>query len=162
MSAALIRPGRLTSALLLVATAGLALVTACSSSSGGQEGGGPASTGASAAASAANSSSDMSGMAGMGSASAAGTGAASGNSTGDSVMVKNFSFSPTSLTVAVGATVTWTFDDSAKHTVTAKDKSFSSPALGHGQTYRHTFTIAGTYQYICSIHQYMTGTIVVK
>ena len=76
--------------------------------------------------------------------------------------VKNFSFMPMSLTVPAGTTVTWTFDDSSKHTVTAKDKSFASPDLGSGQTYQHTFTTAGTYPYICSIHQYMTGTIVVK
>jgi plastocyanin len=134
-------------AALTLAVAGLALVAGCASSSG-------------PSAPAAGSSSSMSGMAGMGSTGAA---ASSGATTsGDAVTVKNFSFAPMSLTVPVGSTVTWTFDDSAKHTVTAKDKSFSSPDLSSGQTYKHIFTTAGTYQYICSIHQYMTGTIVVK
>jgi plastocyanin len=71
-------------------------------------------------------------------------------------------FSPMSLTVAVGTTVTWKFDDSTDHTVAADDNSFTSPALGKGKTYTHTFTTAGTVKYHCSIHPFMTGTIVVK
>jgi plastocyanin len=80
----------------------------------------------------------------------------------DTVEIKNFSFSPMSLTVPVGTKVTWKFDDSAQHTVSADDKSFVSPAMSNGQTYSYTFTKAGTYQYICSIHQYMKGTVVVQ
>jgi plastocyanin len=71
-------------------------------------------------------------------------------------------FMPMSLTVAVGTTVTWKFDDSTDHTVAADDKSFTSPALGKGKTYTHTFTTAGTVKYHCSIHPFMTGTIIVK
>jgi plastocyanin len=83
----------------------------------------------------------------------------SGNATVD---IKDFSFTPMTLTVRVGTTVTWRFDDSAKHTVSADDKSFVSPAMSNGQTFTHTFSTPGTYQYICSIHQYMKGTIVVQ
>jgi len=83
-------------------------------------------------------------------------------SSGSQIEVKNFTFEPMMLSIAVGTTVTWKFDDSAQHTVSADDKSFVSPALSNGQTYTHTFTTAGTFQYICSIHQYMKGTIVVK
>jgi plastocyanin len=71
-------------------------------------------------------------------------------------------FMPMSLTVAVGTTVTWKFDDSTDHTVTADDQSFTSPALGKGKTYTHTFTTAGTVKYHCSIHPFMTATIIVK
>lgn len=77
------------------------------------------------------------------------------------VIVKNFSFSPTTLTVATGTRVTWKFEDSAQHTVSADDKSFLSPALNSEQTYSFTFAKPGTYQYICSIHQYMKGTVIV-
>jgi plastocyanin len=80
----------------------------------------------------------------------------------DMIEIKNFSFSPMSLTVAVGTTVTWKFDDAAQHTVSADDKSFVSPAMSNGQTYSYTFMKAGTYSYICSIHQYMKGTVVVQ
>jgi plastocyanin len=89
-------------------------------------------------------------------------GSAAATAAGSMVDVKNFSFEPMALTVAVGTTVTWKFDDSAQHTVSADDKSFVSPPMRSGQTYTHRFTVAGTYKYICSIHQYMTGTIVVK
>lgn len=84
--------------------------------------------------------------------------AASGGST---VEIKNFTFLPMALTVATGTTVTWKFDDSAPHTVKADDGSFTSPALSNGKTFSHTFTKAGTFGYICSIHQYMHGTVTV-
>jgi plastocyanin len=133
----------------LAATAAVViLATACSSSAKAAGGGG--STTSSSASSAA-STMPMPASSGGSSTSAA----------GNEVDVKNFSFSPMSMTVAVGTTVTWKFEDSAAHTVSADDKSFVSPALSNGKTYTHTFTKAGTYQYICSIHQYMKGTIVV-
>jgi plastocyanin len=93
------------------------------------------------------------------SSSAAGGTAASGGMTID---IKNFSFMPMSTTVAVGTKVTWKFEDSAAHTVKADDGSFTSPALSNGQTFTHVFTKAGTFSYICGIHQYMHGTITVK
>ena len=89
-----------------------------------------------------------------------GGGAASG---GNSVTIKNFAFQPQTLTVKAGTTVTWTNQDSTPHTVQFSDKSIpTSPDLsaGGGQsTYTHTFTAAGTYPYICGIHNYMTGTV---
>jgi plastocyanin len=81
---------------------------------------------------------------------------------GSTVEINNFMFMPMSLTVAVGGTVTWKFDDSTDHTVTADDKSFTSPALGKGKTYTHTFTTVGTVKYHCSIHPFMTATVIVK
>jgi plastocyanin len=81
---------------------------------------------------------------------------------GSTVEINNFMFTPMSLTVAVRTTVTWKFDDSTDHTVAADDKSFTSPAMGKGQTYTHTFKTAGTVKYHCSIHPFMTGTIIVK
>ena len=81
---------------------------------------------------------------------------------GPTVEIMNFMFMPASVNVPVGTTVTWKFDDSTQHTVTADDNSFTSSALGSGQTYTHTFTTAGTVNYHCSIHTFMTGTIVVQ
>ena len=81
---------------------------------------------------------------------------------GSMVEINNFMFTPMTLTVPVGGTVTWTFDDSTQHTVTADDNSFSSSPMGSGQTYTPTFTTAGTTPYHCSIHPNMTGTINVK
>ena len=48
------------------------------------------------------------------------------------------------------------------HTVQASDMSFVSKDLNQGQTYSYTFTKAGSYSYICGIHQYMSATITVS
>lgn len=84
------------------------------------------------------------------------------SATGNTVDVKNFSFNPSSLSVSKGTKVTWKFDDSAAHNVTASDSSFKSTDLSSGGSYSFTFNTAGTYSYICTIHQYMKGTITVK
>ncbi|MGY0236725.1 cupredoxin domain-containing protein [Longispora urticae] len=78
------------------------------------------------------------------------------------VEVKNFTFTPQNLSVPVGAKVTWKFEDGAKHNVKAADGSFSSADLNSGATYTFTFTKAGTFPYICGLHQYMTATITVR
>ena len=88
-----------------------------------------------------------------------GSGAAGGGST---VEIKDFMFTPMTLTVSVGTTVTWKFDDSTEHTVAANDNSFTSSALANGRTFTHTFSTAGSVAYHCSIHPFMTGTIIVK
>jgi plastocyanin len=75
--------------------------------------------------------------------------------------IQNIAFSPTSITVARGTTVTWTNLDSVAHTVTADDGSWGSGTLGHGATYSHVFTSPGTYTYHCAIHPFMTGTVMV-
>jgi plastocyanin len=71
-------------------------------------------------------------------------------------------FSPASVTVKVGETVTWTNKDSTTHTVTADKGEFSSDPLSKGTTFTATFTTAGTYTYHCSIHPTMTGTVIVQ
>ena len=81
---------------------------------------------------------------------------------GSMVEIKNFMFTPMTLTVPVGSTVTWKFDDSTQHTVTADDNSFASAPMANGQTFTHTFSAAGTVPYHCSIHPNMTGTITVQ
>jgi plastocyanin len=80
------------------------------------------------------------------------------------VTIQNFAFSPQTLTVAPGTTVTWTMKDSppTQHTVTSDDGSWGSQDLSLNQTYSHTFSSPGTYGYHCSIHSYMTGTITVS
>jgi amicyanin len=79
------------------------------------------------------------------------------------VDIKNYAFSPASLTVAVGDTVTWTNEDTAPHTVTVTDGpvKFASPTLQQGQTYTYTFTQAGTYSYYCAVHPDMKATVTV-
>lgn len=79
------------------------------------------------------------------------------------VVIDNFSFSPKTLTVPVGATVIWTNHDSVPHIVASADDHFKkSPVLKTGQYFSNTFTTAGIYSYFCSIHPRMTGKITVK
>jgi plastocyanin len=79
------------------------------------------------------------------------------------VVIDNFSFSPKTFTVPVGATVTWTNHDSVPHTVMSVNNQFKkSPAIKANQRFSNTFATAGTYSYFCSIHPRMTGEIIVK
>lgn len=79
------------------------------------------------------------------------------------IKIKSFSFNPSTLTVKIGTTVTWTNEDSTKHTVTSDSgNELNSPQLSQGQTYSHTFNQAGTYNYHCSIHYSMSGKVIVE
>ena len=80
---------------------------------------------------------------------------------GDAVTIDNFAFAPATLTIKAGSTVTWTNRDEEPHTVAASDGSFHSPGMGTGATYSHTFTTPGKFDYVCSIHPMMHGTVVV-
>jgi amicyanin len=94
------------------------------------------------------------------------TGSASGGAPGGSghtVTIKNFSFTPASLTVKVGTKVTFINQDSTPHTATSQGGStIHSATLSKGQSYTVTFTKPGTYNYICSIHPSMKGTVIVQ
>lgn len=78
------------------------------------------------------------------------------------VCLSDIQFVPSTLTVAVGDTVTWASVDSPDHTVTADDDSFDSGTLSNGDTFEQTFDEAGEYAYHCEIHSSMTGTITVE
>ena len=80
---------------------------------------------------------------------------------GDQVTIDNFAFAPATLTVKAGTTVVWTNHDEEPHTVAASDGSFHSPGMGTGATYSHTFGAAGKFDYVCSIHPMMHGSVVV-
>jgi len=79
----------------------------------------------------------------------------------NAVDITNFAFAPATLTVPVGSTVTWTNHDEEPHTIAAGDGSFHSPGMGTNATYSFTFANPGTFDYICSIHPFMHGTVVV-
>jgi plastocyanin len=77
------------------------------------------------------------------------------------VAITSFTFSPESLNVRVGDTVTWTNNDAVSHTSTSNTGVWSSPVLNHGQSYSFTFTSIGHFPYHCAIHISMLGVIVV-
>ena len=78
------------------------------------------------------------------------------------VRIDNFSFGPQTVTVPVGATVTWTNHDDIPHTVVSTDGVFKSKVRDTDEKFSYTFTKAGTYPYYCTIHPKMTGKVVVQ
>jgi amicyanin len=79
------------------------------------------------------------------------------------VSIDNFTFTPQTLTVKAGTTVTWTNKDDIPHGIAATGNSFKrSNAMDTDDSYSFTFTTPGTYQYFCYIHPHMTGTVVVE
>jgi plastocyanin len=78
------------------------------------------------------------------------------------VTIADFAFSPQTVTVTVGDTVTWTNSDQIAHTATAGDGSWDTGDIAQGQSAAITFSTAGTFAYICTPHPTMTGTVVVE
>ena len=79
----------------------------------------------------------------------------------NAVAIDGFAFVPDTLTVKAGTAVTWTNKDEDPHTIVADGGAFRSQALGSGGTFTFTFPAAGTVDYVCSIHPFMHGTVVV-
>lgn len=76
------------------------------------------------------------------------------------VTIIDFAFEPPELSAAVGDTVTWTNEDSVAHTVTSDGAGpLASGDLESGGIYEATFDQAGTYDYLCTIHPTMRGTV---
>lgn len=85
--------------------------------------------------------------------------------TASTIVIKNFAFSPASLTVKKGTKVTWMNNDAATHTVTATDNgnTFNSGTIQPGGgTFSFTFNTAGDFNYQCTIHPQMVGSVHVQ
>jgi plastocyanin len=79
------------------------------------------------------------------------------------VSIDNFTFTPQTLTVKAGTTVTWTNRDDIPHGIASDNKAFArSKPLDTDDSYSVTFTTPGTFKYFCFIHSHMTGTIIVE
>ena len=96
---------------------------------------------------------------------ATGSSASQKTGTTDTIVIKNFMFSPDSITVSPGAVITVKNEDSVTHTLTDKtdQNTFNTGPVAPNQT--KTFKApdkAGSYPFFCTIHQYMTGTLVVR
>jgi plastocyanin len=78
------------------------------------------------------------------------------------VKIDNFTFNPQQITVKAGTTVTWANHDDIPHTVVSKTFIFKSKALDTDDKFSFTFTTPGTFEYFCSLHPHMTGSIVVE
>ncbi|MGH9026711.1 MAG: cupredoxin domain-containing protein [Acidimicrobiia bacterium] len=78
------------------------------------------------------------------------------------VVISDFQFSPDTIDVDAGTEVTWTNEDGFDHAIEDDDGAFSGDAFGDGESFSFTYDESGEYPYICSIHNSMTGTVVVE
>ena len=78
------------------------------------------------------------------------------------VTISNFAFSPDKTTIAAGDTVKFVNADDTVHSVVAKDGAFHSDGLDTDDSFSYTFAQAGTFDYYCGLHPFMTGEIIVK
>lgn len=78
------------------------------------------------------------------------------------IVIKNFDFSPMTVTIPVGGQVTWTNKDGEIHTVASVDGTFRSGGLDQDDSFTFKFTKPGTYAYVCSVHPRMKAQIIVR
>jgi amicyanin len=78
------------------------------------------------------------------------------------VSMDHSTFTPGEITVAAGTTVTWVNREIMPHTVVDMNRGFRSKTLAKDGTFSFTFTTAGDYNYLCSIHPNMKGKVIVK
>jgi plastocyanin len=90
-------------------------------------------------------------------------GGGSGGGGGAEVSMEGIAFNPSEVSVGVGDTVTWTNNESVAHDVTADSFSSGEPGgMMSGDTFEHTFEEAGTFDYVCTVHPGMEGTVTVE
>ena len=91
---------------------------------------------------------------------------AQGNTTtaasSNTINMVNFTFTPGTLTVKAGTTVTWTNNDTTTHRPASDSGLFDSGDLAPGATFSFTFNNPGTFPYHCTINTYMTGKVIVQ
>jgi plastocyanin len=78
------------------------------------------------------------------------------------VDIAKFAFAPKEITIAPGTRVVWTNRDDTPHSVASNDKTFSSKGLDTGDTFDHVFANEGDFNYICTVHPFMTGVVHVR
>ena len=87
---------------------------------------------------------------------------ASATSSGPKVSIANFAFVPAEIQIAPGETVTWTNDDGAPHGLAYNDGAKGTDVLLPGASFQRVYDQPGTYDYVCAVHPYMTGKVVVR
>ena len=78
------------------------------------------------------------------------------------IVIENFAFVPSEITIAAGTNVTWINKDEAPHTATSTDKKFNSGGLDTEDKYSFVFNEKGEFPYFCALHSHMTASITVK
>ena len=78
------------------------------------------------------------------------------------VFIQSFAFSPSTITISVNSSVTWTNKDGVAHTVTSDNSIFDSGLLENNVSYTRQFTTVGTFNYHCTVHSTMTAKVIVQ
>lgn len=78
------------------------------------------------------------------------------------IKIDNFTFTPATLTVKAGTTVTWVNEDDIPHAIAEKSRAFKSKVLDTDDKFSYTFATPGSFDYFCSLHPHMVGKIVVQ
>jgi plastocyanin len=84
------------------------------------------------------------------------------NPPGKAIAIKNYGFAPKRVVVRQGDVIAWTNSDAVRHDATAIDRSFATGTMKFGETRTVTASKPGTFEYKCSFHPEMRGTIVVE
>ena len=83
------------------------------------------------------------------------------------VVMQGNAFDPADVTVPVGTTLTWVNTDPEQHDVVPSDPNFSldpnffAPPIDPGASWSYTFTVPGTYAYMCDLHANMFASVTV-
>ena len=78
----------------------------------------------------------------------------------NTIIIKNFEFNPSEITIQQGTTLKWINEDSAPHNI--KSDIINSDTFGLGGLFEFKFENTGIYDYICGIHPYMKGRVIVE
>ena len=78
------------------------------------------------------------------------------------IEIRNYDFSPRDATITAGTTVTWANKDKPPHDATDDNDAWATDVLDYGDTGSVTFDTPGRYEYHCSIHPYMKGSLTVR
>lgn len=78
------------------------------------------------------------------------------------INIAKFAYGPKEVTITPGTKIVWTNHDETPHTVTSNDKSFASKGLDTDDKFEHTFASEGDFNYMCTVHPFMTGIVHVR
>jgi plastocyanin len=78
------------------------------------------------------------------------------------INIDNFKFGPATLTIAKGTSVTWTNEDDIPHSIVLNALGVRSKTIDTDKEFTYQFAKAGTFAYICGLHPFMKGQVVVK
>jgi plastocyanin len=80
----------------------------------------------------------------------------------NTISIKDSAFTPASMQISVGTTVTWVNNDTVQHTVTSDTSLFDSGPIAPGAKFTYTFAQAGTFAYHCTLTKSMAASITVQ